>query len=879
MQKICTRICVIAIVMAITSITAISQAVVSSRMQEVFLRKDLAAGTNGAGDGTPDRLLDPWEIVYGPDDYLWVTEAKGYKVYRIDPSTGTRSTILDISPTGTGYLTAGEHTTFNRQNWASTTPKVPGPGTYTIPWPQGGMMGMILHPDFNHPTTPKKYVYIGYVKSQGVINQDGSGQFYTNYLVRFTYDAGTNKLTSPVALCDTLPGSKDHNSGRMIIAPVGGVNYLFYASGDMGSGQFENRTRALRAQTTASYEGKILRFNLEADADAGAYDKWIPNTNPFNAVKQSAVWSTGMRNNQGFAYAKFGGTDYIYGSSHGPYSDDEINIIKEGKNYGHPLVIGKNDGNYNGYSAGVSGGTCPIIVSESANATAIGTSYEDPIFSAYAATNSAVGVIWNNPVNNGAWPSEGWSGMDVFTRSNIPGWKNSLLVASLKWGRMLRFKLNGTYDGFVNIGGFDTLSYWGSNNRFRDIAVSNDGKSIFMVMDNSLTTSGPTANNDVVGDCQGCVQKYTFLGYNDASGASTIPTSIPIAPGTANNCENLDPIVINDDNKNLWVPITDANSNIVAEIKANGNLLGTINTKLYKNTLAVRTDDSGDPYMDRNIAISVSNQPTTNVDIRLYFTAAEFNALNVADPLISNTGNLALFKVDNFACQPTITKAGNKVSGATVSSFGSNHVLRASIPSFSSFFIANNTLTTLPVVLKEINANWLGNQASVSWSTATETSTASFDVERSTDGRNFTVVSNVKAAGNSNVLRSYRFNDASVATLSSPIFYYRLNVKDVDGKSNYTKVVSLSRGGNAFYVRAYPNPVKSSATLNIFSDKDEKVTWQLTDVSGRTLRSQVNQINKGQNNITIDMNSLPAGIYQLQVKGQQFTQILKLQKQ
>jgi glucose/arabinose dehydrogenase len=904
MQKNRTQICVLAVIMAMISATSQSQ-VVSSRMKEVFLKKDLAAGTNGTADGTPDRLLDPWEILYGPDGYLWATEAKGYKVYRINTSTGERSIILDISPTGTGGgLTASEHTAFNRQNWTNTP---------SIPWPQGGLMGMALHPDFNHPTNPKKLVYLAYVKSQGSVPTDNTGQFYTNYLVRFNYDEGTNQLTSPVALCDTLPGSKDHNSGRMIIAPVNGVNYLFYASGDMGAGQFENRYRVQKAQVTGSYEGKILRFNLEGDITEpteGAYKKWIPNDNPYNSsgnppTTQSAVWAIGMRNNQGFAYANLGGTDYLYGSSHGPWSDDEINIIEKKKNYGHPLVVGMNDGNYNGYAAGFSidaahaGTGCPIITSESGNVTAINTlladSYRNPIFSGYDSThgvkNASIGAIWNISSGNGAWPSEGWSGMDIYTNSTIPGWKNSLLLTSLKWGRMLRFKLNSTFNGMANIGTVgaapataDTLSYWGSNNRFRDVALSPDGKDIFLVMDNSLTTSGPTAGNDVVPDCQGCIQKYTFLGYNDNAGASTIPTSIPIAPGTDDDCEIFSPVVINADNTNIWVPITDANSNIVAEIKANGNLIGTVNTKLYKNGGAVRFDPAGKPYLDRNLAISVTGTPPFNtgggVDVRIYITSSEFNALDLEDAGITSFSNLGIFKTSGYLCQPEINGAASKVTGTTVAAFGSQgYVIKGTVNSFSSFFVANNSLTILPVVLKEINANWIGNQASVSWSTASETNTASFDVERSTDGRTFSTVGNIEAKGNSNVMNSYRFNDATVVNAASPIFYYRLNVKSIDGRSNYSKVVSLSRGGNSFYVRAYPNPVKSSGTLVIFSDKDEIVTWQVTDVSGRTLRSQINQISKGQNNININMNSIPAGIYQLVVKGQHFTKTLKLQKQ
>ena len=61
----------------------------------------------------------------------------------------------------------------------------------------------------------------------------------------------------------------------------------------------------------------------------------------------------GIRNNQGFAYDPTLGKFYRF--EHGPYSDDEINVIEEAKNYGHPLVIGyAADDNYNGANAGSS---------------------------------------------------------------------------------------------------------------------------------------------------------------------------------------------------------------------------------------------------------------------------------------------------------------------------------------------------------------------------------------------------------------------------------------------------------------------------------------------------------------------------------------------
>src|SRR5690606_15354976 len=106
----------------------------------------------------------------------------------------------------------------------------------------------------------------------------------------------------------------------------------------------------------------------------------------------------------------------------------------------------------NNASAGGKTGTLPTIISETTNASTIGASYKDPLFSGYAPSNAAVINIWNNQTNNGAWPSEAWSGMDIYTDNIIPGWKNSLVVASLKWGRVLRFKLGSTGSTLLPIG-------------------------------------------------------------------------------------------------------------------------------------------------------------------------------------------------------------------------------------------------------------------------------------------------------------------------------------------------------------------------------------------------------------------------------------------
>lgn len=84
----------------------------AGRMAEVFQQTTLS----------PANVLNgPWEITYGPDGYLWITEAKGYKVYRMNPATGSKTTVLNISQNST-FLPASDQA-FNVQ-----FPATQGPG-------------------------------------------------------------------------------------------------------------------------------------------------------------------------------------------------------------------------------------------------------------------------------------------------------------------------------------------------------------------------------------------------------------------------------------------------------------------------------------------------------------------------------------------------------------------------------------------------------------------------------------------------------------------------------------------------------------------------------------------------------------------------------
>ena len=666
-----------------------------------------------------------------------------------------------------------------------------------------------------------------------------------------------------------------------------------------------------------TWREKFLRYNLESDGDAG-YDKWIPNDNPYGSPK-NAVWSIGMRNNQGFALDT--ATNILYGSSHGPYSDDEINIISRGKNYGHPLVIGyAADGNYNGsstpggttsYSAGarytdcaVSGYTPPAAYSspycgkssiapvgnETTNMNTInaGSSpYQDPLFCAYPSTSSTISQIWNGTINgNGLWESEGWSGLDFYSNSMIPGWKNSLVNAGLKWGRLIRLPLDATGTKTLPsaIGGAvgnknDTVTYFQSTNRYRDLAFGPNGKDIYLVMDNSSATSGPGVGNPVTPACAGCVIKYSFIGYNnDGSGLSTLPKSIGISSGTANNCTPANQVTIDASNNSMWVPITGLDGNIVAEINAAGQNLGLVTTSYYINTNAVRTR-YGTKYANRNITITPANNSfSTPVKIRLYLTAQEFTDYKNAGG-VTNISNLRIHK-NNDNCSAAILAnttelAATSTATADITQGTNGYVLQTTVSSFSTFYFAARN-TVLPVQLISFTAKLQSDLSGLlQWRTENQPNVVSYAIERSIDGSNFTEIGNVNALSTS-ALFTYTDNEAQYQNAYK--VYYRLRLVDRDGSFTYSNIVTVDLPATKSMISIAPNPVSEKLTGTVNAPISGNATLSIYDNAGRLVSRTTAYLLKGENNIQQNTGNLSSGLYYLNVSGTGFTIRSKFQK-
>lgn len=430
----------------------------------------------------PNNFLEtPWDLNYGPDGYLWITERTTGVILRVNPETGEQDELIKIP------------------NVVSRVS-------------QAGLLGMALSDGL---LEGNPYVYVSYTHL--VLVRIGFSVFneQKQTLVRYTYEVKDDDgvLTDPVTLIDNLPSGNDHNSGRLIFGPDG---KLFYTLGDQGGNQNSNYCKPILAQVLPTqeeidaedwshYTGKILRLNTDGS---------IPEDNPILDGVQSHIYSYGHRNPQGIV---FGSNGLLYADEHGPNTDDEVNMIISGKNYGWPIVVGYQDNqayHYCDWSSLPSckqvpyeNGYCPPMATTMEESSFIAENFQEPLFSMFAVTDD---YNYDNPACENAWicrPNVAPSSIGIYESDAIPSWKNSLLVTSLKRGRVYRLKLND--EGSAVVG--DTTQLFYTPNRYRDIAVHPDGKSFFLITDPSGTTSssdGLTSTKDLQNP--GALLKFTL---------------------------------------------------------------------------------------------------------------------------------------------------------------------------------------------------------------------------------------------------------------------------------------------------------------------------------------------------------------------------------
>ncbi len=176
-------------------------------------------------------------------------------------------------------------------------------------------------------------------------------------------------------------------------------------------------------------------------------------------------------------------------------------------------------------------------------------------------------------------------------------------------------------------------------------------------------------------------------------------------------------------------------------------------------------------------------------------------------------------------------------------------------------------LTALPASLSWFSATKNRNTVTVKWTTTEEKNTRSFDVEKSSNGVNFSSIFKTDAAGISSVTKNYSVEDASSNFLVNPIVYYRIKTTDNDGRYTYSKIVMVKNDDKGANLTFYPNPVKEQMNVQIKSETAEIATAQIADLTGKIIMEQKVQLTQGSTSFSFNVSSLVSGNYVLLLKG------------
>ncbi len=175
----------------------------------------------------------------------------------------------------------------------------------------------------------------------------------------------------------------------------------------------------------------------------------------------------------------------------------------------------------------------------------------------------------------------------------------------------------------------------------------------------------------------------------------------------------------------------------------------------------------------------------------------------------------------------------------------------------ADFTVGSSPITILNFAGKLKNKNVL-----LTWQTTSQFNNASFTIQRSLNGTNFTSIGTVNASGNSS-LNSYSFTDNNVTDLNVSKIYYQINEIGTDGASVQSNVISIVVNKIPWSFTVSPNPVTSSLKVHLINAFG-KTNVALIDLFGRKLASQ-DIIAKGYDDILFNTTDLRRGLYFIRV--------------
>jgi hypothetical protein len=194
------------------------------------------------------------------------------------------------------------------------------------------------------------------------------------------------------------------------------------------------------------------------------------------------------------------------------------------------------------------------------------------------------------------------------------------------------------------------------------------------------------------------------------------------------------------------------------------------------------------------------------------------------------------------------TGAGNVVIGTNMDGSGTN------IPVMDNLVVQNApNMTVLAANLLSFTAKRNENAVQANWSTSLEDNIASFGLERSADGKQFSEIQVLQPTEGTGEINDYAATDNSPI---SPVGYYRLRMTDMEGAISYSAIQTVDFSASAATINCYPNPTVNQVNIRINNKQTAVYGCMVATIDGKILYRSTRPLAQGTQQIPIDLSSV-----------------------
>jgi predicted GH43/DUF377 family glycosyl hydrolase len=198
-------------------------------------------------------------------------------------------------------------------------------------------------------------------------------------------------------------------------------------------------------------------------------------------------------------------------------------------------------------------------------------------------------------------------------------------------------------------------------------------------------------------------------------------------------------------------------------------------------------------------------------------------------------------------------------------------------PGFSNGEIGYATLDDpLPVELTSFTAIANGKKIILNWSTATEINNHGFEIQRSTSGKEFSIVGFIDGYGTTSEQHNYSYADKN---LNNGKYFYRLKQVDFDGSYEYSNVVEVElKTVNSYLLEQnYPNPFNPATTIRFGVPEKSNVKITVLNSIGEQVALISNESKEpGFYQVEFNAANLPSGVYFYRLQSGSFVETKKM---